>query len=278
MKWIVTMILMLAVGPVMAQAITPNSECGALATGYKADGSREIVTDTVPWAHVGADGVWTPCPVAQPKPPEPRPCPATQGWRTWSVGEYECTTRLAGTTEARGLDRALASGETGFWRQWLGPMRGQLIERCQDGVRTVSGKTCAPATECDTMISDIQREGKTYAYDARPTDKRVPLGKTVDAIAADGSHWPVTCVAGDWYVPTSLPPAPKPTIASAPKRVLYCGAQSFRSKLAPSLVLTYSGPRVLPGAEVMTTTIAGGSIAAVCGEDARFVAKWDLPR
>lgn len=271
---VLALLCMLAL-PAFAADITPNSPCGALATGYRHDDRKTVVTYQADGQYVNADGVWDNCPPAPPKPPEPKPCPAAPAWKTWAVGGSTCTAQLAGTAEAAGLDRTLAHGEEREWRQWLGAMRGQVTERCTDGVRSVVSVSCAPATHCDTMISDIQREGRKYAYDGRPVEKRVALGKSVDALADDGSRWPITCVAGDWYVPADRPTLPKPTPTPV-KRVLWCGPQTIRSKLAPNLVLTYRGQRVLPGAEVDAISSAGDAVKVVCGAGAVFVPKWDL--
>lgn len=258
-----------------AQTITPNSKCGELATGYRHDDRKTVVTYQADGQYVNADGVWDNCPPAPPKPPEPKPCPAAPAWKTWTVGGSTCTAQLAGTAEAVGLDRALAHGEEREWRQWLGAMRGQVTERCTDGVRSVVSVSCAPATHCDTEIRDVVRRGRSYAYDGRPEDKHVPLGATVDAVASDGDRWPITCVAGNWYVPEDRPKPPAPPASAAP-RVLYCGPQAIRSRLAPSLTLNYSGPRVLPGAEVDAYSIAGTAVRVVCGSNARLIPKWDL--
>jgi hypothetical protein len=67
-------------------------------------------------------------------------------------------------------------------------MRGTLIERCDDGVRSVVATTCAPAVACDTYWAD---DG--FAYDGRTAP--VPVGQYAHARASDGESRRIKCVA-----------------------------------------------------------------------------------
>ena len=106
--------------------------------------------------------------------------------------------------------------------RWLGAKRGVLHERCENGVRTQTLSTCAPATECDTKIT-ATRNGKAQLRCA-PESSRVPNGTSINLTAEDSSTWPATCTAGSWNVPNVLPKPAKPA-ASAPD-LKFCRAQT----------------------------------------------------
>lgn len=224
---------------------TPNSVCGAEGVGLDPV-SHAIVRRQTPGYRVDERGNWVEC---------DRPCiPAAgqgEAFRTWSVGPHQCTTFDSYASDAgnRARDRVLRHGEFGYWQQWLGQMRGHLIEQCDDGRRSAVSVTCEPATHCDTSIR-IERDGVAYSYDARPSERRVPLGATVDALSDDGRRWPVACVDGDLVAPTVLPPPPPAVRPSAPAAPAEpgCGPQTIRRG---GQTAVYAGPRVAEGGSVV---------------------------
>lgn len=182
--------------PLLAQA----GECGVGGEAKSADGRLVVKTDQEAKdqnARIGEDGYWWTCPAPLYVPPVlPRHCIPEQheAFRTWTVGEHTCTTWRKYATSPRdpGRDRVILEGQTDLWTQWTGPMRGQLIERCVAGERKVVGATCKPVTHCDSKWSTSSDGGRTvYVYDARP--KPVPVGQTVQAVAADGKTLDVKC-------------------------------------------------------------------------------------
>lgn len=245
--------LLVALLPLSAAAadITPDTACGAPGVGIGAHG--QTLEMARPGMRVDEGGRWVQC---------DRPCVppsgATNALRTWSVGNNRCTSadRAATNTTHPARDQVLKHGAFGTWKQWMGPMRGQLVEWCDDGTRTVVAATCAPATQCDYAIRFDRAvyEGgrqvrRTYIYDARPAAARVPIGATVDAVAADGARWPVTCKAGDLVAPQELP-SPVAPAASRPAPVALpgCGPQTLTRG---GLTTVYSGPRVDEGRTVI---------------------------
>lgn len=200
---------------------TPNTQCGSPGVGYS-DVTHGMLARDNPNAAAGwrvdDAGKWVEC---------NRPCPPVQpeAFRTWSQGDAVCTTYHRYDSDGRSpaRDRVLLHGQLGRWEQWLGAKRGVLHERCENGVRTQTLSTCAPATECDTKIT-ATRNGKAYSYDARPESSRVPNGTSINLTAEDSSTWPATCTAGSWNVPNVLPKPAKPA-ASAPD-LKFCRAQT----------------------------------------------------
>ena len=57
------------------------------------------------------------------------------------------TTAMTLTGDRRPVTEVLLHGQLGRWERWLGAKRGVLHERCENGVRTQTLSTCAPATE-----------------------------------------------------------------------------------------------------------------------------------
>lgn len=193
---LVALFAMLICAPLLAQA----GECGVGGEAKSADGRLVVKTDQEAKeqnARIGEDGYWWTCPAPKVEAPVlPKHCIPEQheAFRTWTVGEHKCTTWRKYATSPRdpGRDRVIRENETDMWTQWTGPMRGQLIERCVAGERKVVGATCRPVTNCDTKWSTSSDGGKTvYVIDARP--KPVPIGQTVQAVAADGKTIPVRC-------------------------------------------------------------------------------------
>lgn len=247
-----------ASAPVLA--VTPDSACGARAVG-RDPLSYLVLEREAPGQRVGPNGVWTDC---------DRPCTAAPVFKTWAAGGLTCSTSVPGDADpsSPARDRVLAHGQSGYWQQLVGPTRGQFIERCNDGTRTVVAATCAVATHCSTEFA-FDRDGTEYRYDARAQGTAVPVGKTVQAKAADGSTWPLTCSGGDWSFPLTRPAAPKPP-ASAPARPTGCGPQVL---LSGRTYWRYAGPRVNYGAEVEVSAAMGApkTTAAICGPSGRLV-------
>ena len=188
-----------------ANAQGVDMPCGKGGTAKIADGTVVTRTDqeaTEQNARIKADGFWWTCeaPAYVPPPVLPRDCvPPDQGFRTWSVGPYTCTTarRNASSADDPARDRVILHGRIAAWQQWTGSMRGALIERCTNGVRTVAGSSCEPVRHCDTKFSTSNDGGKTvYTYDARGVP--VALGAYVFAASADGKTLKIRCVAGDF--------------------------------------------------------------------------------
>lgn len=253
-----------------AQAVDRDTACGAPASGYRSDGSKAppIVTlDAAAAAglRVGPDGYWRWCDVpAKAEPTSPAPCLAEPVLRSWGP---------AGACVGQ-RDRPIPHGGADVWLQQDGAMRGQLVEACTDGRRRVVLETCAPAVECDNEAK-ATRGGVDYIYDARPKSRRVALGATVQAVAADGSTWPMTCVAGSWQVPETKPVA-KPAVVAPPKQT-GCGSQTFaaRNGLQPLAWWRYEGPRVAVGGIVQLQSLDGGGVPGFgeCQATGRLVVK-----
>ncbi len=248
-----------------AQRIDMDTKCGAPATGMKA-GSREPLTLDAAGAQymrVGPDGVWMFCrPEDVPRQPVGCRVPADAG--TWAVGAHQCS---AGTQMAQGLEHG------GQWsvQARQGSMRGLLVLSCNDGTLSRPVMTCAPATECDTAIRMMRTtyEGgkqvtRTYTYDARPSDKRVPLGGYVMAAAEDGATKRVQCVAGVLVEA----PKPPPAVASAPPvtRAVQCKPQTVTAWVEYRYMpLQYAGHALPVGA---STTVSG--VKLTCGADGKL--------
>lgn len=239
--------------PVPTPAVTPGTACGERGIG-RDPRTYEVLEIERAGLRVGTDGVWTAC---------DRPCTDIPAVVEWTVGSHRCV-----ATDNPWAGRALLHGQDGYWQQWLGTMRGHTIERCIDGVRTVLGAVCAPATHCDSRI-EFERDGRRYVYDGVPAAARVPAGLTVQAVAADGRMWPLFCVAGEWTFPLVLPPSPAP---SAPRR-LVCGPQAFRaiSTDTGASDWRYEGPAVASGAVVAVVSADGLRAGrATCLVNGRF--------
>lgn len=193
-------ILILAMLPTFAMSATP---CGVGGTAKVASGAT--VTRTAAEAknlQIKDDGYWWTCSSNAVKAPDPKPCvPNSQGFREWTQGKYKCTTydKYATSANSPARDSVILDGNSKMWRQWQGSMRGALIEKCTDGVRSQVTAFCAPATHCDVQYTFTNDGGKTtYTYDARARDKQVPVGSTVNAVSSSGKTVPIKCVAGSF--------------------------------------------------------------------------------
>lgn len=195
-----SILILAAILPALAQA------CGGVGGTAKIV-SGQTVTRTDAEAvgtYIHADGYWHQCPQAV-AAAAPKDCyPATHGaFRRWTVDGQQCTTasKYATSPTDPARDRVIQHGRIDVWRQWTGPRRGMLVERCTDGVRQVAAATCAPTTHCDTKWSTSADGGRTvYVYDARPQSQRVPVGQVVAAQAADGREIQIRCTAADGFV------------------------------------------------------------------------------
>lgn len=212
---------------------TPNSKCGAGGYGYSTAANQwlERTAANGPGWRVDAAGRWVEC---------DRPCvPAgtdPTAMRVWSEGPHQCTsaTKYASAPDHPGRNRVLLHGTVGAWQQWLGPMRGWLVEECRDGQRIVRQSTCAPATHCATSW---HQDG--MVYDGRPPGAAVPLGGYVTARAPDGLSVRLRCVEGNFE--------------AAPQ----CGPQTVaRSWNVEVRTFRYFGPPVDPGQQVRAEQVS----------------------
>lgn len=186
----------LLLSPLLARA----GECGVGGTARNVNGEPVTKTDAEAAeqrARIGPDGYWWTCPApGVVEPPLPKHCipKKIEAFRTWEVDGHKCSSwrknDASPTSPAR--DRVIRENETEIWFQRTGTMRGHLIERCVAGERKVVGATCRPTTHCDYKWSTSADGGKTvYVIDARP--KPIPIGQTVQAVAANGKSITVKC-------------------------------------------------------------------------------------
>lgn len=208
-----------------------------------------------PGYRVNEAGFWEVGCTPPPPPPPPKSCPGSGRPATWTVGEHTCTTARPNITpQPSALQQGIQSGRVQILTQWIGPMRGTLIERCTDGVRSTVSATCAPVTHCDTGWS--KRSGfpqVTYTYDARPESKHIPVGEYASATGSDGSTMRVQCVAGE------IKPAPQCTAGQKVTQT-YSGGQvdpATGKHLGDIRVYRYDGEPVDPGKVVKLTQIEG---------------------
>ena len=166
--------------------LTPNTACGAPGTGIDFDGVRRTKTQAM--RRVDDSGKWIEC---------DRPCYplVAEAFRTWSEGDQVCTTfdRYASGANDPRRDRVLRHGELGVWEQWLGPKRGRLHERCDDGKRIVSLSTCAPAKDCSARFAY-----QGFVYDGRR--QPVPLGRFAMAVSEYGEKLRIQCADGRFEI------------------------------------------------------------------------------
>lgn len=253
--------------------VTPSRACGQGGTGYMAGrGIVDLLPEEAGRWKTDSAGAWVECSACLPA--------AQQAFRAWSSGPSSCTTARTHDSDpnSRARDRVLGHGESYVWSQWIGAMRGQLIEACHDGRRTVVAATCRPATGCDHNIEawrgNVRADGRQtlYSYQAAGAGREVPNGATVTLRGDDGSTWPATCDAGEWSVPNVLPPKqPEPT----PPRVKLtgCASQTFSARIGLQALSywRYSGGRVPTGTAVDVTSTSGAEARqAVCGPNGRL--------
>ena len=219
--------------------ITRDTPCGASGIGEVWGGPRRGTIEYregKPGVRVTEEGFWA---VGCKMPTEATAkafatCRGDRQVATWTVGEHTCSSDIGSSDPASPSRRqALRHDHSQALQQWTGPMRGMLIERCRDGQRVQVLARCAPATECDTVVR-INWGGTVYSYDARPRDYRVPLGVSVQAVAANGATLRLQCDAG--------------TLRAAPHCV--AGQEVTRRRTWERTTYRYAGPPVAPGALV----------------------------
>jgi hypothetical protein len=156
---------------------TPGTACGAEGVGLDPL-SRAVVRGAYPGQRVDERGNWVQC---------NRPCIGDSKPREWMANGNTCTTASArgysGVDDQR-LNRVLLHGTYGVWRQGDGPTMGVLVERCDDGVRTVAHSSCvqvaaepvapasaAPPASAPTPVAapgcgraTVRRDGLTAVY------------------------------------------------------------------------------------------------------------------
>lgn len=247
---------------------TPNRGCGQGGSGYMAGrGIVDMLPEEAGGWKIDSAGVWKECAPCMPAEPE--------AFRTWAVGPYTCTTARAHDSDpnSRARNRVLRHGEASAWSQWIGSMRGQLIESCSDGQRTVVAATCQPATGCDHNITawrgGVRSDGQEtrYTYNGAGEGREVPNGAGVALAGDDGTTWPATCRDGEWAVPVSLPVEP-PKPAPVRPKLIGCGSQTISARVGLQTLSywRYSGPRVALGETVNVRSTNGGATAnAQCG-------------
>ena len=228
-----------ASAPYTKADITRDTPCGASGIGEVWGGPRRGTIEYregKPGVRVTEEGFWA---VGCKMPTEATAkafatCRGDRQVATWTVGEHTCSSDIGSSDPASPSRRqALRHDHSQALQQWTGPMRGMLIERCRDGQRVQVLARCAPATECDTVVR-INWGGTVYSYDARPRDYRVPLGVSVQAVAANGATLRLQCDAG--------------TLRAAPHCV--AGQEVTRRRTWERTTYRYAGPPVAPGALV----------------------------
>lgn len=247
-----------AASAALTRADVKPTACGEGGVGEIYAGERRGQIERrvgLPGYRVNEEGFWSVGCKPPPPPQPPAACPGSGRPAAWTVGEYTCTTARPNIPpQPSALQHAIQSGRVQILTQWIGPMRGTLIERCTDGVRSTVSATCAPATHCDTGWSKRSGSpGVTYTYDARPQAARIPLGSYATATGSDGSTMRVQCVAGE------IKPAPQCTAGQTVTQA-YSGGPidpTTGERLGDIRIYRYDGPPVDPGKLVTMTQIEG---------------------
>lgn len=120
--------------------ITPDTACGALATGRHA-WTRIVTEYQEPHARVNAAGYWVGCGFALPAdpPPPPKACQAAPRV-VWSTGAYTCSA---------GGGQRLEHGQRHTYRPPAGAVDGVHTLRCDDGRLAAEGASvCSRVSEC----------------------------------------------------------------------------------------------------------------------------------
>lgn len=188
--------LMLATSPADAQSpikprvrteadITPDTACGALATGRHA-WTRIVTEYQEPHARVNAEGYWVGCgfPVPDDPPPPPKACTAPEVVR-WATGDVQCS--AAG---GQLLDHAA----TRLYRPTPGPVDGVLSLQCTDGTLAplVAG-VCSRVTWCvASSWRSTDDGGRTWIT----WSGRLAEGRIAYARREDGTRVRITCQDG----------------------------------------------------------------------------------
>lgn len=125
--------------PALAWACGGIGGTAKVASGTEVTRTAEQAANT----YIGADGYWHQCPLVKPAPPKLDCHAANDNPRTWAAGGRTCTT--AGEAREQRGDRSLRHGEVGVWLQRRGATRGEYLERCSNGQRTVVLAYCRAA-------------------------------------------------------------------------------------------------------------------------------------
>lgn len=165
--------------------ITPDSACGALATGRHA-WTRIVTEYQEPHARVNAEGYWVGCGFALPDdpPPPPQACTAPEVVR-WSTGDAEC--RADG---GQRLDHAA----TRLYRPPPGPVDGILSLQCTDGkLAPLVAGVCSRVTYCEASSwRSTDDGGATWIT----WSGRLAEGRIAYARREDGTRVRITCQDG----------------------------------------------------------------------------------
>lgn len=165
--------------------ITPDTACGALATGRHA-WTRIVTEYQEPHARVNAEGYWVGCgfPVPDDPPPPPKACTAPEVVR-WRTGDVECS--AAG---GQRLDHAA----TKLYRPTPGPVDGILSLQCTDGTLAplVAG-VCSRVSWCEASSwRSTDDGGRTWIT----WSGRLAEGRIAYARREDGTRVRITCQDG----------------------------------------------------------------------------------
>lgn len=242
--------------------ITYGRDCGEAGVGRLVGRAEPVARSASDAAglRVAEDGFWTHCDAPAAPPPAPSDCyPARpDAARTWSSGGLSCTSQVPPT------DRVIQHGRSAAWLQSSGATSGVLVERCDDGVRSVIGATCTSASTCGPRV-EATRAGRVYVYAGAGS---LPLGASIMLRAADGSTWPATCRGGSWDVPSVLPRA-RPAQPERPAPVVGCRPGVWT---AAGRYYRHDGPVVQPGQTIVAQGLMGAPPATFLCADGRFVA------
>lgn len=190
-------ILALLALPVLAQQITPNSPCGAEATGMRPD-DRVIVTHKASNLYVDPAGFWALCPSVHGGQPEPKRDCLPEGGRVWEVNGNRCSTTQSG--QGSGVPGSKDRSSIVLLAD-NGSTRGALALRCEDGRYKEIGATCEPAVTCAPRVkftfgsnaactatlraSTTPTQGTTFALPIDPSDTHT--GSVV--LVCNGGEW-----------------------------------------------------------------------------------------
>lgn len=235
--------------------ITRDSKCGAPGVGVTYDGI--LMFRETPGARVDATGRWIEC---------ERTCPAkSSSLKEWTVNGLTCKSSL---------DLSIKHGQSVLWRQWNGPVRGDLIEACTDGVRRVVSATCEKATFCEASkigpSTRQGRDGKELVFAERQVPGgRLELGQTFELRAASGETLVLMCRDGSIVdAPPLDPPRPEPT-----PQARTCGTQTWNAVLdGQRQWLSVTEPLSTPAGGRAKAKVLGSqrAVPVECGQDGRF--------
>lgn len=172
--------LLCTFGLAHAATITPDSACGAMATG-KRPADDALFTGTIPNQRVGPDGYWRACeaPAVAPGGCDAAPRVA------WATGPHKCIS----DTERR----PLRNGQSALLFQTATPGTvGYLHEVCRDGVRTTANSLCHNRCVTDTTIV---RGACKYRYKPRGEADALAAGESMP-VGSGRCEARIACVGG----------------------------------------------------------------------------------